>query len=418
VKAKPSPTNYPSDWKFSTLNSLNTKRSTTINPKRFPDEQFEYYSIPAYQDDEIPFLTHGNEIESSKLLLEEGTVLFGKLNPRVEKVWRVGNYFDCRKIGSTEWIPILPTGEIEGDFLYYLFWSAHVMPRAKSLVSGSTPSRQRVDPRAFYQIQVPVPSLPEQHRIVQVVATLQTAIKQVDRSIALTRELKTALIHKLFTEGLHGEKQKETEIGLMPESWEIVELASLLEETEQVNLRTEGKRQIKYIDVSSISRAYLRVETTTEYLLKDAPGRARKKLKTGDVIFVTVRPTLLRVAYIGEELNDQVCSTAFCILRAKKNISDKYIYYVVQREQFIKHIAAIESGASYPAVTDRQVKNQKVPKPKFDEQSQIAEMLDACDKKAFQNAVKKEKLEELFRTLLHQLMTGQIRVNEADVTGL
>lgn len=292
------------------------------------------------------------------------------------------------------------------EFLYQWFLTLDL---------GRVASRGTVPSLTSGQIQkvfVPLPPLPEQRRIAHILSTVQTAIERQARLIALTRELKRALMHKFFTDGLRGEKQKTTEIGLLPESWDVVELVSLLENTEQVNLRSDYKRKIKYIDVSSISREHLCVETTTEYLLKDAPGRARKKVKTGDVIFATVRPTLMRVSYIGDELDDQVCSTAFCVLRAKKDVSNKYIHYVVQREKFIKQITAIESGANYPAVTDRQVKNQKVPKPKFDEQSQIAEFLDICDKKALQHAMKKEKLEELFRTLLHQLMTGQIRIPE------
>lgn len=231
MKAKLSSNNYPSDWAFAALGLLNAKRSTTINPKKFAHEQFEYYSIPAYQDDGIPSLTLGDEIESAKLLLEEGTVLFGKLNPRVEKVWRVGNHFACRKIGSTEWLPIYPTDGIDGNFLYYLFWSEHVMAKAKTLVSGSTPSRQRVDPRAFYKIQVPVPSLPEQRRIAHMLTAVQTTIEQQARLIALTRELKSALMRKLFTEGIprpHRSQRPvrsvETETGLVPESWEQLRL--------------------------------------------------------------------------------------------------------------------------------------------------------------------------------------------------
>jgi type I restriction enzyme S subunit len=246
-------------------------------------------------------------------------------------------------------------------------------------------------------------------------STVQTAIEQQERLIKLTRELKSALMHKLFTEDLHGEKQKMTEIGPVPVSWDVIELADMIEETEQVNMRTESERQIKYIDVSSISREHLLVENTAEYLLKEAPGRARKKVVTGDVIFATVRPTLLRVAYINKELNNQVCSTAFCVLRAKENVSDKYIYYVVQREQFIKQLAAIESGANYPAVTDRQVKNQKIPKPEYDEQVKIAEILDTCDRQLLHHAKKREVFEELFRALLNQLITGQVRVNDIDI---
>ena len=56
---------------------------------------------------------------------------------------------------------------------------------------------------------------------------MQRAIEQQERLIALTTELKKALMHKLFTEGLRGEPQKQTEIGPVPESWEVVELGEV-----------------------------------------------------------------------------------------------------------------------------------------------------------------------------------------------
>jgi type I restriction enzyme S subunit len=155
------------------------------------------------------------------LILESGTVLFGKLNPRVEKVWRVGSYSTHRKIGSTEWLPIVPCAEVDADFVYYLMWSAHVMPRAKTLISGSTPSRQRVDPKSFYRIEAPLPPLPEQRKIAAVLGLVQRAMEQQERLIEKTAELKNTLLHKLFTEGLRGEPQKQTEIGPIPESWEV-----------------------------------------------------------------------------------------------------------------------------------------------------------------------------------------------------
>ncbi len=212
----------PASWRIETLSAINAKRPGTINPASYADETFEYYSIPAFQDDERPTITKGNEIGSSKLLLDSGTVLFGKLNPRVEKVWRVGNYSSHRKIGSTEWLPLVPRKDVDEQFLYFLLWSEHVMPKAKTLVSGSTPSRQRVDPRSFFRIEAPLPPLAEQRKIAGVLGLVQRALEQQERLLALTPELKMALLHQLFTGGLRGEPKKQTDIGAVPEGWEAL----------------------------------------------------------------------------------------------------------------------------------------------------------------------------------------------------
>jgi len=192
----------PVDWEIESLANIQSERPSNINPADYSEEDFEYYSIPAYQDGGLPFKEKGGNIQSNKILLKKGTVLFGKLNPRVEKVWRVGSHTNLRKIGSTEWIPIIPNEGVSTNFLYFVEWSDYVLPKAKQLVSGSTPSRQRVDPTSFYKLKIPLPPLTEQKKIAYVLSKIQQAIEKQEQIIKTTQELKKALMQKLFTEGL------------------------------------------------------------------------------------------------------------------------------------------------------------------------------------------------------------------------
>ena len=114
-----------------------------------------------------------------------------------------------------------PGTGVDADYLYFLAWSEHVMGHAKTLVTGSTPSRQRVNPSAFYDLRVPIPPLPEQKRIARVLSTVQRAIDVRDRVITTTTELRHVLMGKLFSEGLRGEPQAQTEIGLVPKGWDL-----------------------------------------------------------------------------------------------------------------------------------------------------------------------------------------------------
>ena len=259
---------------------------------------------------------------------------------------------------------------------------------------------------------VPQPTLNEQRTTVTVLGRVREGRKTNDQSITLGQELKRAAMRELFTHGLRGEVQKETEIGPVPESWEVSSLGVLCKRTGTVDPRREGDRIIEYVDVSAVSREFLSIEGTTRWTLREAPGRARKRILEGDVIFATVRPTLLRAAYVPAALNDQVCSTAFCVLRRNsERVIDKFLYYLVQRAQFILQLAGIEHGASYPAVTDRIVKEQLVPVPSLEDQRQIVAILDAIDRKIDLHRKKRAVLDDLFKALLHKLMTGEIRVD-------
>lgn len=403
------------DWPMKSLAQIGRVEVAKLNPRAFPDETFEYYSIPAYQNDASPDLSKGSEILSHKLLIPARCVLFGKLNPRVQKVWNVRAGVERRRLASTEWLTLVPVPEVDQDYLYFLMYSDWVMPIAQTLVSGSTPSRQRVNEKGFFEIRVPVPSLREQEKIADILRLIHRSISVCRSAIAACFALRTEATHRLFTQGLRDEPMKDTEIGPIPRSWRVGSLASLCQDTDLVDVRRESDRKIEYVDVSSIDRDFNRIRSTSTVVLGSAPSRARKRIRTGDVIFATVRPTLLRVATVPPRLDDQVCSTAFCVLRRAPAVAvHDFIFYLVQRREYIARLAAVERGANYPAVTDRAVKEQLVSIPGLDEQKEIVELLGAIDLKIDLHRRKKVVLEQLFRTLLHDLMTGRIRADELE----
>jgi len=265
-------------------------------------------------------------------------------------------------------------------------------------------------------VEITLPLLPEQKKIASVLSKIQQAIEQQDKIMQITKELKKSLMNKLFTEGLHGEEQKETAIGLIPKSWRVENIVNVVEKTKQTDPTKNPSLNFKYIDVSGVSNVSLKIVDYKTYKGADAPSRARKIIQTDDVIFATVRPTLKRIAYIENIFDGEICSTAFCVLRSKKDVLfRRYLYYCVQREEFIEELAKLERGASYPAITDNNIRDQKVPLPKIEEQQEIANVLSNVDKKLTQSESRKQTLRALFKTMLNQLMTGKVRVKDLDV---
>lgn len=307
------------------------------------------------------------------------------------------------------------TGDVEPHFYVYFLQSAFtqlgLFEGAANRTTIPNLSRSRLA-----GLEVPVPPLQEQCATAAALSRVRHAVRVHDRAAAVARQLKRVAMQTLFTHGLRGEPQRETEIGPAPKSWRVRELGSLCLETRSVDLVRDSDQTVQYVDVSSVSRDSLRIESSTRWRLRDAPSRARKRVQTGDVIFATVRPTLLRVALVPREFDGQVCSTAFCVLRGDAGqVADRFVYYLVQREEFIGQLANEESGASYPAVTDRIVKGQPVPVPPPEEQREIVAILDALDRKADFHRRKRAVLDDLFQALLHKLMTGEIPVADLNV---
>ena len=162
----------------------------------------------------------------------------------------------------------------------------------------------------------------------------------------------------------------------MRDGWDTKTLGDVLQKTESVDPRSLPDAEFEYVDVSSVSNVSLKIKTTQLLKGVDAPSRARKRIRANDVIFATVRPTLRRIAIVPEWLDKQVCSTGYFVLRPKDGIDPSFVFYYLQTSGFMDRMEALQTGASYPAVTDGQIKGESIPVPPLDEQQRIVRILD------------------------------------------
>ena len=146
----------------------------------------------------------------------------------------------------------------------------------------------------------------------------------------------------------------------MKNGWEVKKLGDVLQKTETIDPTKRPNEEFIYLDVSSVNKDTKEIENTTVLMGKDAPSRARKLIRTNDVIFATVRPTHSRVALITEEYNEQVCSTGYFVLRAKNCLNNNLVFYFLLTYSFNKQMETLQKGASYPAVTNTEVKNTSI----------------------------------------------------------
>jgi type I restriction enzyme S subunit len=159
-------------------------------------------------------------------------------------------------------------------------------------------------------------------------------------------------------------------------SWEKKTLGEVLERTETVNPPKSPNTEFDYIDVSSVSNTTFEIEATQRLKGKNAPSRARKLVRTNDIIFATIRPTLQRIAIVPEHLDQQVCSTGYFVLRPKPALDHRFVFYSLFTEDFTAKMQDLQKGASYPAVTDGDVRAQEIPIPPLPEQQRIVGVLD------------------------------------------
>ena len=96
----------PHGWVRTTLSEIRLDRSKTVDPRKLADEMFELYSVPSFVGRQ-PEIVLGGAVGSSKRTVQANSVLVCKINPRINRVWVVGDFSDYKKIASTEWLCFL-----------------------------------------------------------------------------------------------------------------------------------------------------------------------------------------------------------------------------------------------------------------------------------------------------------------------
>lgn len=306
-------------------------------------------------------------------------------------------------------------GDTDPDFLFFAM--LHLKSTLASFGTGTT--FESVNKSDVEALEVPYPDSNEQRAIAAVLSKVQEAVEVEGKLVSTTRELKQAALGQLFTRGLRGEPQKETEIGPVPESWEVTTIGQhcILSSGGTPDRRAPefwANGKIPWVKTGEIN--YRPVASTEEHITElGLANSAAKLLPAGTLVMAMYGQgvTRGRVAVLTiEAATNQACAA----IRPKTEhaLSTEFLY------QFLSHsyenIRALGHGANQKNLSLEIVRDLKIPLPTPDEQREIAAILRTIDDKIAFHEERQHLLRELFRTLLHDLMTGRRRVT-AD-TGL
>tara|TARA_B100000315_G_scaffold256798_1_gene303666 strand:- start:783 stop:2927 length:2145 start_codon:yes stop_codon:yes gene_type:complete len=146
----------------------------------------------------------------------------------------------------------------------------------------------------------------------------------------------------------------------------------------------------------------------------EAPSRARKEIREGDVLVSTVRPNLNTVAMVPPELDGQIASTGFCVLRPDLSVIDgKYLFYFSTTQDFINILTKKARGAHYPAVSDGDIKGLDLPLPTLSEQKRIVEILDQADALRRKRAEADKIAERIIPALFYKMFGDPARFDRS-----
>lgn len=222
--------------------------------------------------------------------------------------------------------------EVSFRFVYY----------AMKCIKYQTLEHSRQWISKYSQIEIPLPPIEVQIKIVRI----------LDKFTSLEAELKAELDCRKRQYEYYRDKLLSFEnVGGQEVEWK--KMSEVCLKTSKINWKlVEG--EYKYIDLSSVDRDNHKISDCTIINKENAPSRAQQVVKTGDILFGTTRPTLMRFCYIPKEYDGEVCSTGYCVIRVNNEmINSHFAYHFLFTQKFQDYVEGHQKGASYPAISNK-----------------------------------------------------------------
>jgi type I restriction enzyme S subunit len=357
---------------------------------------------------------------TSGTYFEMGDILLSKITPSFEngKQGLANSIPATFGVASTEVIPLQRiTSEVNSRLLFYYLLHPEVRNSIAGKMEGST-GRQRVPERVVLEYPLPNPPREEQDKIVAVLWKVQRAIEVEEKLTATARELKLAAMRQLFTRGLRGETQQETEIGPMPESWNprtIFELCEIWSGgTPRKSIAEYWSGNVPWVSGKDLKSPSL--DDAIDHISVAGVESACRLAPQGAVLLLVRGMGLakdLPVAVINRPMTFNQDVKA---LVPRGEYSGQFLRSAIYagKERLLSRIVPSAHGTMTLNLDD--VENFKVACPSDpNEATEIVAIFDALDRKISLHERKRLTLKELFKTLLHKLMTGEIRVADLDI---
>lgn len=409
----------PSDWKIQRFDSLfDVQQGKQVSKKNREGENQRPFlrtknvfwgCIDLIDLDEMNF----TEAEEKRLALKPGDLLIcegGDIGRTA--IWK-GGLERCYHQNHLHRARLRNQDADSGFALYWLWYAFEI--GSVYFGRGNVTTIPNLAQSKLRELPMPVPPLDEQRKIAAVLGVVQRAIEQQERLLALTAELKKTLLHQLFTQGLRGEPQKQSEIGPMPESWEVVKIGSLGKVVTGTTPQTKvpeyySPPEIDFIapaDLGKVRQIYSsekKISRRGLYVIRGLPKDAVMCVCIGSSIG-KVGMTLKTDSATNQQINSIICN---------EKHDPAFVYYLMSYlAEYWRGFATfgpvpILSKGAFEAI------DIVVPATKGEE-VEIAQCFTALDAKSEVHMRRKNILTDLFRTLLHQLMTAQIRVHDLDL---
>ena len=299
--------------------------------------------------------------------------------------------------------------EVHPKFYAYCFRTPLI--RQALTAQGGGTNINNLNQDILNALEVPVPPLPVQRRIAGILSAYDELMENSQRRIRLLEAMARALYREWFVHfrfpGHEKHPRVASPLGDIPQGWEVKKLVTVADVNRaQINART-APEELHYIDISSVSPG--QIVSITTHAFADAPGRARRIVQHGDVLWSCVRPNRRSHAQVMHPEPDTIASTGFAVLTATK-VPFTFLYFATTTDDFVAFLTNNATGAAYPAVSGATFEKADLLIPPA---SLLIKFGDATAPMAEQIHTLQRKIQNLRRTrdlLLPRLLSGQVEL--------
>jgi type I restriction enzyme S subunit len=303
-------------------------------------------------------------------------------------------------------------------FLDYLLRTPIILNLFKPFISNTVHRRKIIKPHDFKQISIPLPPLEEQKAIAGILSTVQSDIEKTEKVINALKNLKKSMMKHLFTYGPVAEEEaekvelKETEIGLIPKHWEVVRLGEVYNITKKPKgLRIENYDAVPFVPMEGIGIGAFSVN----FIIKDPEEiSSGTYFEKGDLLLAKITPSFengKQAIADNIPIDFGIATTEVIPIKQTEKGLISYLFYYLQKPDVRQSLASkMEGTTGRQRLPKEALLNTLIPLPSLEEQQKIAQILQNTDQRIEKEEKYKNALQNLFKSLLHNLMTGKIRV--------
>ena len=379
-----------------TLSSINQYVSATVNPADTPEDLFELYSVPSYEN-QYPEIVKGKEIGSAKAVVQEGDVLICKINPKINRVWVVKHNTEYPLLASSEWI-VVRNSAINSNYLKWYFMSPFFRKLLTSQVAGIGGSLTRAQPKQVAKYPVPIVELEKQGKIVNLLEKVNFVISARQQQLAKLDELVKARFVEMFGDML-----------LNPMAWPEVVLETLADIVSGITKGRKVKEQtlleVPYMAVSNVKDGYIDW-TTVKTILATEQEIEQYRLFPDDVLMTEGGDPdkVGRGAIIKEPLENCIHQNhIFRVRLDKEKILPAFFAEYLQHQKSKRYfLGCAKQTTGIASINMRQLKALPVLLPPLDLQGQFDEFVRQIERVAcsIQNCL--GQMETLKKSLMQQ----------------